>query len=390
MIARIYKKTTNEVTVGDKITEEFESDQGVRQGCALSAFLFDIMMDDLEMEMIKRKVSGTVIEKTKIFCLKYADDAAVVAEDEKSLKQMIELTIKWATENEMEINAKKTKIMVLRKGGKPKETSLKLGENELEVVKSFTCLGFYFTTGNSMAKQLEELAGKTVKATNSTWGLIRKEKKNRLKNRAYLMNSLVMSVPMYGVEVWGWFEVMRIERAYSKMVKMTIGVERNTPRYVWRSEMRIKSCRYESRARAITYLQDIVRMGEDRWPGICLREEMRGILNKNSTVWRRKVQEVLREIGWEEVVRLIYENKEPEEINKRLEEGLMRMAKNKKEADNKAIRASSYNAMYRDIVLDEEEEYYWMKEKRGSSYTEVWSRVRCGNLGRALKKGKNE
>lgn len=66
----------------------------------------------------------------------------------------------------------------------------------------------------------------------------------------------------------------------------------------------------------------------------------------------------------------------------------MRMAKNEKEADYKTIRASSYNTMYKDIVLEEaeEKEYYWLKEKGGSSYKEVWSRVRCGNLGRAPKK----
>lgn len=177
---------------------------------------------------------------------------------------MIELTKKWAMKNIMQINAKKTKIMVFRKGGKLEKTTWKLGENELEVVKSFRYLGFYFTTGNSMAKQSEELADKTVKTANLTWGLIRRAKRNRLKNRVYLMNSLVKSVLMYRAEGWGWFEVMRIERAYAKMAKMTIGVRRNIPGYLWRSEMRIKSCIYESRARAIKYLQDILRMTEDR------------------------------------------------------------------------------------------------------------------------------
>lgn len=216
-IKKIYKKTNNEIIIGDKVTKGFESDQEVRQECALSAFLFDIMIDDMEEEMIEKKIGETVIGRTKIYCLKYADDAAVVAEDEASLKEMIRLTEKWAKKNKMEINAKKTKIMVFRKKGKLKKTIWKLGGKELEVVKSFRYLRFWFTTGNSMEKQTEELASKAVRAANSTWGLIKRTRRNRLKNRLCLMNSLVKSVMMYEVEVWEWFGAKKIESAYAKL-----------------------------------------------------------------------------------------------------------------------------------------------------------------------------
>lgn len=103
-----------------------------------------------------------------------------------------------------------------------------------------------------------------------------------------------------------------------------------------------------------------------------------------------KVEETLKEMGCEEVVRLIYENKEIEEINRRLEKGLRKLCTREGDEDYKAITKSSYNLVYKDILLDENEEYYWTKEEGGSNYKEIWSRIRCGNIGRAQKKGEKD
>ena len=55
--------------------------------------------------------------KKKIFCIKFADDVAIVAEDEKEMKRMMEELEKYTRENDLEINARKTKMMRFRMGG---------------------------------------------------------------------------------------------------------------------------------------------------------------------------------------------------------------------------------------------------------------------------------
>ena len=73
MIKGIYCITTNDVITGDGISESFETGNGVRQGCPLSPTLFNIALDDVDDEWERKKIGGTVIGRTKIYALKYAD-----------------------------------------------------------------------------------------------------------------------------------------------------------------------------------------------------------------------------------------------------------------------------------------------------------------------------
>lgn len=62
----------------------FETCREVRQGCPLSSTLYSVGINDLESKWESKK-EGTVIGKTKIYALKFADDAAVVADNREGL-----------------------------------------------------------------------------------------------------------------------------------------------------------------------------------------------------------------------------------------------------------------------------------------------------------------
>lgn len=86
MIKTIYGKTTNTIITAEGISKKFETWRGVRQGCPLSSILFSIGLNDLEKEWERKKEGGTLIGKTKIYALKFADDVAMVADDTEGLK----------------------------------------------------------------------------------------------------------------------------------------------------------------------------------------------------------------------------------------------------------------------------------------------------------------
>lgn len=63
-------------------------------------------------------------------------------------------------------------------------------------------------------------------------------------------------------------------------MKMALGMERTTPNYSWKLEADRKSVEVVARRRAENYLVQIFKM-EESGSRICLREEVRGILNGN-------------------------------------------------------------------------------------------------------------
>ncbi|KAM0724673.1 LINE-1 reverse transcriptase-like protein [Formica fusca] len=62
-IMETYKETKNKVKVGNRRTEEFWTESGVRQGCPMSPTLFNMYIMDLEAEMRKEQTGGIVVGK---------------------------------------------------------------------------------------------------------------------------------------------------------------------------------------------------------------------------------------------------------------------------------------------------------------------------------------
>ena len=74
------------VKTNDTISEFFAVDYGVRQGCILSTLLFNIFINDI------------------IVHLMYADNLAILAENDHSLQDLLHGIGKWWQMNHLEIN----------------------------------------------------------------------------------------------------------------------------------------------------------------------------------------------------------------------------------------------------------------------------------------------
>ena len=71
----------------------------------------------------------------------YADDAVILAEDEKSMRQGLDTLAEWCSEWAVEINVEKCGVMyVRRKGVKRTEEKLHVGGDEVEVVEEYKYL----------------------------------------------------------------------------------------------------------------------------------------------------------------------------------------------------------------------------------------------------------
>ena len=79
-------------TVSSAITEIFEINQGVKQGCILSPLLFNIFMSDLQKELEQGHCEPVSIATDTISgCLTWADDLLILSKTEEGLQNMLRI-----------------------------------------------------------------------------------------------------------------------------------------------------------------------------------------------------------------------------------------------------------------------------------------------------------
>lgn len=328
MIKEIYRDTLNEIITGQGITKCFRTSRGVRQGCTLSPTLFNVFIENMDLDWERRKKGGTVIGGQKIFGLKFADDLALVSDTPEGLRDLIKTTNKYIIKNKMEINVAKSKVMIFRKGGL-----------------------------------------------------------NKMKKILYLMDTLVKAGGLYGVEIWGWARSEDVERMQGKFVKMAMGLARTTPGNIWRMESGRHSLETETVMRAGKYLFEILRMDSHRWPKICLREEIRGLINNNPTKWGKTLKKAFSDVGDGETISMIWFEEKSEIISNNLTTLVKKKIDRELQGDWGWIDKSSYCKYYKEIKKQIGREEYWDNENIDEGMKEEWARLRCGNLGKVGKKG---
>ena len=112
-----------------------EIKRGVRQGCVISPILFNLYSEFMITEALENE-SGISINGNNITNLRYADDAVLVADEKEKLQSMLDKLNEVCKAYGMEINVKKTKVMVVCKEGK-EQCCVTLDNKLLEQVEQY-------------------------------------------------------------------------------------------------------------------------------------------------------------------------------------------------------------------------------------------------------------
>lgn len=73
---------------------------------------------------------------------------------------------------------------------------------------------------------------------NAPWGVVKRARKGDLERHLNIniMDVLAKSGGLYGVDLSEWERWEEMEMAQGKFVKMSTGLDRNTPDYIWKME----------------------------------------------------------------------------------------------------------------------------------------------------------
>ena len=147
-IKNIYTNDKACVKINNKVTEIFNINQGVRQGCILSPLLFNIFLSDLPelIDSAQIKANPETIDpeanpgETHPSCLIWADDIILLSEKEEGLNSMLKTMEGYCNENDLTVNTDKTKCIIFNKNGRLIRKRFFFNNIQLETTRSFKYL----------------------------------------------------------------------------------------------------------------------------------------------------------------------------------------------------------------------------------------------------------
>ena len=193
------------VRVDDKMTEFFMSGVGVRQRDVLSPSLFKIFINDLP-SIIDDKTDSITLDGEKIPCLLYADNLVLFSDTKNGLQQKLNILNNYCTEWCIEVNVKKTKVIIFSKTGRLMNDRFNIGTDTLECVKQYKYLGLIIENTGKFNEARKQLFQKGMKASFKLYRDM-KSADPSIKTFLHIFDHCIKPIVLYGCENWGVFNI---------------------------------------------------------------------------------------------------------------------------------------------------------------------------------------
>ena len=301
IITKIYEGSTSCVLEAGKSSEWFEVKTGVKQGCVMSGFIFNIVIDWI---MRNTNNSNRGIRWKFTTCLEdldYADDLSLLSSRFVDIQEKSTRLYEVARFTGLKINTTKTKTMRVNCRN---NNAVVIGNNEVEDVDSFIYLGATldkFGGTEADIKRRLSLARAAFASLHKIW----KSPKYSTRTKLRIFNTNVIAVLLYSSEMWRTTvaDEGKLDTFQRKCLRKILKIH-------WPEK--ISNVQLYERAKA-TPLSLIIKLRRWKWIGHVLRREARDNIKialtwapegrrkrgRPRNTWRRTVEKEREELGWE-------------------------------------------------------------------------------------------
>ena len=199
-IQALYEDGKARVKVGGLESELFGVHRGVRQGCTLSPWLFNVFIDRVTREARRHFRSEVKLSTGDVGVLLFADDMVVMAESVEGLQSNLQVLSDVLNRWELKVNWRKTKMM--RVARKSEECEVKIGEETIEQVDAMKYLGVMISSDGSMEKEVEARIGSAKQVIGGLSEIVLRRKELSRNTKLKVMNATMMPTLLYGSETW--------------------------------------------------------------------------------------------------------------------------------------------------------------------------------------------
>ena len=296
--------TLNKVNIQGKLSESFETYNGIRQGDSLSTLLFNIGLERLIRKIIINP-GGTIFNRMTQY-LAFADDIVILSRNLISLDEVIQQIQSETGLAGLEINCTKTKYMYNKSNVHSVPNTIVLNDVTYEDVSSFNYLGSIITNNNNI---LAEIKGKITAGNRCLRALDRLMRaryiSRKVKIRIY--KTIIKPVVVYGSEAWTLSErvIAMLNTWERKILRKIYGpifdqgtwrIRTNAELYLLYNDNDIVT---DIKLRRLEWLGHVLRMDKKRLPRILLDENPDGKrkVGRPRLRWVDDVQADLKKAG---------------------------------------------------------------------------------------------
>ena len=323
VIYNMYANAKSCIKNGHETSDFFNCNIGVRQGENLSPLLFAMYLNDFELFISKYYKGLTEISKDinnhlsdddvevflKLFTLLYADDTIVFAESGFELQSALNAVFDYCQTWHLTVNTSKTKIVIFSRGKVKKCENFKFGDDHIETVSDFNYLGIKFNYNNRVKSSIIK---QVAQAKRAMYSLITKARKLDLPIdiQLDLFDHLVTPILLYGCEVWGFADLVEVEKLYLRFCKLILRIRTNTSSCMVYGEIGRCAMRTVIERRLIMYWFKLANTKSSKLSNIMYRLT-RTLFDKGiyQSPWLCKVKSILDKTGlsyiWNSDVELI-------------------------------------------------------------------------------------
>ena len=201
IIRALYSQTSGRVKVYGELSKSFPTTSGVRQGCPLSPFVFNMVIDAVMIRALEGLHNPGVhfINGENIVDLEYADDIVLLFEQQAESQAFLDRLAEVVKLFGMRFAPEKCKVLL--QDVDALTSPLILQGEQLDIVERFTYLGSCISSDGSVTDEVKARISKARTAFANLRHLWRqKGLPLELKGRVY--RATVRAVLLYGSETW--------------------------------------------------------------------------------------------------------------------------------------------------------------------------------------------
>ena len=207
-VQSLYERSEACVRVCREEGEWFRVRVGLRQGCVMSPWLFNVFMDGVMKEVREQvgDVGATLWDERrncewKVEWLMFADDTVLVGDSEEKLERLVQEFGSVCQRWKLAVNEGKSKVMRIGKSGEEDEMNVSVNGRRMEEVGTYRYLGVDVSNDSGMGEEVNHRIGEARRA----WGALKDVWKKRHISREAkvgMYEGIIEPSLLYGCETW--------------------------------------------------------------------------------------------------------------------------------------------------------------------------------------------